>query len=87
MDNSKSFIAAAIFSGFLLVGVFSYSPVASAQNEADAVLEEIIVTATKREQVLAEIPMSITFLDGDLLSLHQAILHRPNGGFGAVVYP
>ena len=71
MDNSKGFIAAAIFSGFLLFGVISYSPAASAQNEADTVLEEIVVTATKREQVLTKIPMSITVLDGDLLARQQ----------------
>ena len=72
MDISKGFIAAGIFSGFLLVGVIGYSPAASAQNEADTVFEEIVVTATKREQVLAEIPMSITVLDGDMLARQQA---------------
>jgi outer membrane receptor protein involved in Fe transport len=43
-----------------------------AQDEAAAPLEEIIVTAQKREQTLAEIPMSITVLDGDMLARQQA---------------
>jgi outer membrane receptor protein involved in Fe transport len=35
-------------------------------------IDEIIVTAQKREQALAEIPMSITVLDGEMLSTQQA---------------
>ncbi|HSD68667.1 MAG TPA: Plug domain-containing protein, partial [Woeseiaceae bacterium] len=42
-------------------------------DAADAVaIEEIIVTAQKREQALAEIPMSITVLDGEALRTQQA---------------
>ncbi len=42
---------------------------ALAQGEA---LEEIVVTAQKRTQALADIPMSVTVLSGDLLEIQQA---------------
>jgi len=72
MFKSNSFIAATLISGYALFGALAYSPAASAQEEAGAVIEEIIVTAQKREQTLAEIPMSITVLSGELLERQQA---------------
>lgn len=57
--------------GLTLAGA-SFGPNAAAQDRAAVPLEEIIVTAQKREQALAEIPMSITVLDGDLLARQQA---------------
>lgn len=48
---------------------------AQAQDTADAPvrkLEEIVVTAQKREQTLMEIPQSITVLDGEMLQRQQA---------------
>ncbi len=72
MFKSNSFIAATTISGYALLGALAYSPATFAQNEAAGVLDEIIVTAQKREQALADIPMSITVLDGDLLERQQA---------------
>ena len=57
--------------GLILAGA-SFAPDAAAQDRAAVPLEEIIVTAQKREQALAEIPMSITVLDGDMLARQQA---------------
>ena len=57
--------------GLTLAGA-SFGPNAAAQDRAAVPLEEIIVTAQKREQALAEIPMSITVLDGDMLARQQA---------------
>ena len=44
----------------------------SPQETNDEPLEEIVVTAQKREQVLADIPMSITVLSGELLARQKA---------------
>jgi outer membrane receptor protein involved in Fe transport len=57
--------------GLILAGA-SFGPNAAAQDRAAVPLEEIIVTAQKREQALAEIPMSITVLDGDILARQHA---------------
>jgi outer membrane receptor protein involved in Fe transport len=72
MYKSKVRIATTISLVITCAGVFSYGPRAFAQDEASIVLEEIIVTAQKREQSLAEIPMSITVLDGEMLATQQA---------------
>jgi outer membrane receptor protein involved in Fe transport len=69
MNYSKGHLAATI--GLVLAGA-ALGPEAAAQDEAAAPLEEVIVTAQKREQALAEIPMSITVLDGDTLARQQA---------------
>ncbi|MDH4049204.1 MAG: TonB-dependent receptor [Gammaproteobacteria bacterium] len=69
MHNSNVCITTVI--GLIFVGAIC-APTASAQGETSAVVEEIIVTAQKREQTLAEIPMSISVLDGELLALQQA---------------
>ena len=63
----------AAFSGFLFltINLVSYSQPAAAQEENSVALEEVVVTAQKREQSLAEIPMSITVLGGDLLERQQ----------------
>jgi outer membrane receptor protein involved in Fe transport len=69
MNNSKTHLAATI--SLVLVGA-SYSLNAAAQGEAAVPLEEIIITAQKRDQTLAEIPMSVTVLDGELLARQHA---------------
>ncbi len=74
MNNFKCHLAATVS---LIVAGTSFAPVAVAQDAAAASaaaapLEEVIVTAQKREQALAEIPMSITVLDGDTLARQQA---------------
>ena len=43
------------------------SNMATAQQESDAVIEDIVVTAQKREQSLQEVPIAITGIDGDEL--------------------
>ncbi len=48
----------------------SFAGPAIAQD--DSALEEIVVTAQKREQALADIPMSITAISGDVLEQLQA---------------
>jgi iron complex outermembrane receptor protein len=72
MSKVKGFVAATMISGFALVGGMAFSPAASAQQEAGAVIEEIIVTAQKRDQALADIPMSITVLSEADLERQQA---------------
>ena len=72
MLNSKGLIAAIVMYGFVMVGGFSPVSTAYAQDEADEALDEIIVTAQKRSQALADIPMSVTVLGGDLLERTQA---------------
>ena len=72
MFKTNRFIAATLISGYALFGALAYSPAAFAQDGAATALDEIIVTAQKREQTLAEIPLSITVLDGDMLARQQA---------------
>jgi iron complex outermembrane receptor protein len=51
------------------IGVFAISCfLASPIVQAQAVLEEIIVTATKREENIQEVPISITNMSGDRLT-------------------
>jgi len=69
MNYFKGHLAATI--GLILAGA-SFGSTAAAQEQAAIPLEEVIVTAQKREQALAEIPMSITVLDGDILARQQA---------------
>ena len=55
--------------GFLLattVAGLSLSNVAPAQDTGAFVLEEIIVTAQKREQSLQDVPISVNVMTGDL---------------------
>ena len=50
----------------VLVGVALSLPQATlAQQDSDSLFEEIVVTATKREQNIYEVPMSISAFDGD----------------------
>ena len=44
------------------------SPAAIAQNGDDALIEEITVTATKREQSIYEVPIAISAFEGDKLA-------------------
>lgn len=71
MRHSKSYIATA--AGILLASASGVLAQEAPEAASDAVaIEEIIVTAQKREQALAEIPMSITVLDGQMLATQQA---------------
>ncbi|MDH5582819.1 MAG: TonB-dependent receptor [Gammaproteobacteria bacterium] len=72
MRKSNGFSAAILFSSLATVGSAFYGSDALAQDVAASALDEIIVTAQKREQALADIPMSISVLSGDLLQRQQA---------------
>lgn len=70
-----------------LLALFLVAPWAVAQEAvagAEAVLEEIIVTATKREKSLQEVPLSIAALSGDMLeemnirNLEDLSIYVPN---------
>ena len=72
MCVSKRFIKTSCLTVSAVVLAFTGAPVAFAQDSGERALEEIIVTAQKREQALADIPMSITVLTGDALQRQQA---------------
>ena len=72
MFVSKRFVRASCLTVSAALLAFTGAPVAYAQDSDLQALEEIIVTAQKREQALADIPMSITVLTGDALERQQA---------------
>ena len=72
MTNSNSYPKATISTALATSMALFMSSAAMAQVELDE-LEEVVVTAQKREQVLADIPMSITVLKGSMLEQQQAI--------------
>jgi len=73
MTHSNSYLARTISLILASTAGLALSPVAMAQDEDSAMLEEVLVTAQKREQSLEEIPMSITVLGGNLLDRQQAV--------------
>ena len=72
MRNLQMALTTGAGSTLLLSAGIAIAPPAAAQAESKAPLEEIIVTAQKRNQVLAEVPMSITVLGGDQLERQRA---------------
>lgn len=52
---------------FLSGAVFSASEEVTAQTTADAILEEIVVTARRREESLADVPSSVVAFSGEAL--------------------
>jgi outer membrane receptor protein involved in Fe transport len=62
----------AVCSILALAGGMSHAAPVAAQNEEASTMEEVTVTAQKREQALAEIPMSVTVLKGDILEQQNA---------------
>ncbi len=72
MNNSNSYLAKMISLALASMGSMVLSSAAIAQEEEAGLLEEVVVTAQKREQTLDKIPMSITVLGGDLLERQQA---------------
>jgi iron complex outermembrane recepter protein len=72
MRRPQRFITTLIGSGFLAYGGVTLIQPAAAQQANNTALEEIVVTAQKRTETLAEVPMSITVLSGDLLERQQA---------------
>ena len=72
MHTSRGLTRAKRLAVMAAVATAFSSPVTLAQDASDEGLEEIIVTAQRRAQTLAEIPMSITVLSGEELSRQQA---------------
>lgn len=70
MHKSSGQFAAATALCAAIAGTLGFSPAASAQ-EAAGILEEVIVTAQKREEDVSDIPMSITVLGGSMLERQQ----------------
>jgi outer membrane receptor protein involved in Fe transport len=57
---------------FAIAAAIAVSPAALAQDESGQSLEEIIVTAQKRSQALADIPMSVSVISGEDLERQRA---------------
>ena len=72
MRNLQMALTTGAGSTLLLSAGIAIAPPAAAQAQSKAPLEEIIVTAQKRNQALAEVPMSITVLGGDTLEQQRA---------------
>lgn len=72
MKKSNSYPASIIPSALISSCALLMSSAVLAQVELDE-LEEVVVTAQKREQILSDIPMSITVLKGSMLEQQQAI--------------
>ena len=64
MNNHK--VKGLLFVAF--ASALAISPTAVAQNGDDALIEEIMVTATKREASIYEVPISISAFEGDKLA-------------------
>lgn len=71
MRRPQTSFATVVGTVFILHGI-AFVPSAAAQEEYEATLEEIVVTAQKRTQTLAEVPMSVTVLSGSMLERQQA---------------
>jgi len=72
MFKSRSYITAAIclvfaFAGSIFCSSQALAQEESAQEEFEGVLEEVIVTASKRDQRLVDVPMAVTALVGEQL--------------------
>ena len=70
--DDHSFAGGTALAAALLAAVTTVHAQQPSQRPIDEVLEEIVVTAQKREQVLADIPMSVTVLSGQALERQQA---------------
>jgi len=71
MFKSTDLKKASLISSIALAAA-AYSLPAAAQSDSSASLEEIVVTAQRREQALVDIPMSVTAVSGELLQRQQA---------------
>lgn len=83
MRKLQAIIISAIGSGFVLFGGIALVPSASAQDDAGMELEEIIVTASRREETLQNAALAVTvvdvreFADAGLTSLTQILPYVP----------
>jgi iron complex outermembrane receptor protein len=68
----KTFNKIILMTAYLLFACLASVPVAFAQNseqqENNMVLEEVIITAQKREQTLQEVPVTVTAFSGDFVT-------------------
>tara|TARA_R110002049_G_scaffold130820_3_gene289295 strand:+ start:6914 stop:9220 length:2307 start_codon:yes stop_codon:yes gene_type:complete len=71
MLYANRFKLASVVSRVALLGVIAPGTVALAQDRGADRLEEIVVTAQKRSQALADIPMSVSVLSSELLERTQ----------------
>lgn len=70
MSYTRATMALPIGTTYFLLAIIAAVPVGAQQGSnrgAAAGLEEIVVTARKREEVLADVPISITAIAGDVL--------------------
>lgn len=63
MINSKSNLAAAISLALVFSGGISYSNTSSAQEEDLGLLEEVMVTASRREEAVQDVALAISVID------------------------
>ncbi len=88
-SQRSSFLVAAAAVAPLTLAAFLLPAAASAQAEADEALEEITVTARRREESLQDVPVAITAISGDELvnigasDLTEIQAYSPN----LVIYP
>ena len=67
MNMKKNILAATV--GFFMAGGVGAQEVVSQDDEMGWLLEEIVVTAQKREQRLIDVPISISAIDEDILKV------------------
>jgi len=73
MKRLRSLITTGIGWGAACCAGTAYTSLAVAQERTQVPLEEVIVTAQKRTEALADVPMSVTVLGGDMLERTQAV--------------
>ena len=100
MIKSTSYFTTAISLVFVFAGSVFYSSPATAQEEADSLLEEVIVTASRREESLQDVAFAMMvidtnkFADAGLTSLADilpfvpgvSVLDDGGGSFGNTIY-
>jgi iron complex outermembrane recepter protein len=73
MKRLRSLITTGIGWGVACCAGAAYMSLAVAQERTQLPLEEVVVTAQKRTEALADVPMSVTVLGGDMLERTQAV--------------
>lgn len=63
MHKSTHCLAASIAALFAAAGSVFFAPAASAQDEAESALEEVIVTASRREEALQDVAIAVAVID------------------------
>ena len=99
MIKSTAYFATTVSAVFAFAGGVSYSPFSLAQEETDSILEEVIVTASRREESLQNVALAMAvvkpekFIDAGLSNLTDILAFVPgvsaqDGGsiFGNPVY-